>query len=117
LTKFRLANDTLSSRLEELRSQHDQTTGHLAALKQEHMQATKRLEGELGDSQRQVETLKSWQRRAQSLTIDLEEQKRIVATLRDGKDNDEGEKEGNEVLKQEFRRELRILGSLEFAEF
>lgn len=105
LSKFRLANDSLSSRVEELQSQNQQTTGQLAALKQEHLRATKRLEGELGEASRQVESLKAWQRRAQSLTIDLEEQKRIVATLREGRDEEAGEKEGDEVLRKEFRRE------------
>lgn len=92
--------------MEALKSEHDQTIGRLAALKQEHVSTAKRLEGELGDAKRQVDSLKLWQRRAQALTIDLEEQKRIVATLRGGRDGEGGEKEGDEVLRKEFRREL-----------
>lgn len=106
LSELRLKNDSLSSRLEDLQSQHDQTIGHLAALKQEHLQQSKRLEGDLGDATRQVESLKGWQRRAQSMAIELEEQKRINEKLRQGKEAEVGGAQtGDDTLKNEIKRD------------
>lgn len=108
MTSLRNRANNAENQLEAASIARDKAIGELANLKEHSSNEIALLQSRLQEAEKNVETLKGWKRRAEGLTIELEERKRMAQESRQGERDEEGDKKGNEVLRQEIRRECGV---------
>jgi hypothetical protein len=106
VTSLRNRANNAENQLEATSIARDKAIGELAHLKEHSAKEIALLQSRLQEAEQNVETLKGWKRRSESLTIELEERKRMNQGSRQGERDEEDEKKGDEVLRKELRREF-----------
>ena len=114
LRELRNANNALRNAHEQLTSEHTKVSNEYNLLLVDSKAEITTLESHLKVKQEQVDQLKGFQRRSENLSIQLEEEKRKADEGRQGREDEKGDRKGDEVMRAELRREYRHMWGSRF---
>ncbi|WOO77161.1 Spindle assembly checkpoint component mad1 [Vanrija pseudolonga] len=113
--ELRRARNTLGAELEEVNHQHQSLTARYHNLSNSSKSEISLLENRVKDIERERDELRQWQRRAEALSIQLEEEKRKAQDGARRREDAAADRKGDEVVRGELRRQSQNLVSLQHA--
>lgn len=108
LKDLRLKNSTLSNNLEQLKSDHSQLNNTHSSLTMNTSREISGLNSRLKELESERESMRGWERRANGLSIQLEEEKRKREEVRRGQEDKEEGGKVDEVVRKELRRQSPV---------
>lgn len=103
MNELRRQSRKWANELESLRSQYDSLTAEHLKVSQSNKSLEDLYERRLREVEGERDGLRQWQRRAQSLAIELEEEKRKAVEGARAKDDEAADRKGDETIRKELR--------------